>query len=112
MLDLNLVPAPVRGRINFNRINDTAIPLLPALLKRWLPDGCVEGHEYVARNPRRADKSRGSFKVNMHTGRWSDFAADARGGDPVSLAAYLADLSQAKAAERLASMLGLEARDA
>ena len=32
--------------------------------------------EYVALNPTRADKRAGSFKINLQTGRWADFAAD------------------------------------
>ena len=80
---------------------------LAALLARWLPDGRLEGFEYVALNPTRADRRPGSFRVNVCTGRWADFATGARGGDPVSLAAYLSDLSQVEAARELAGMLGL-----
>ena len=80
---------------------------LAALLARWLPDGRLQGFEYVALNPTRADRRPGSFRVNVRTGRWADFATDARGGDPVSLAAYLSDLSQVEAARELARMLGL-----
>ena len=47
----------------------------------------MEGHEYVARNPTRADRRPGSFKINLRTGRWADFATGDKGGDPVSLAA-------------------------
>ena len=44
--------------------------------------------------------------------RWADFAlADARGGDVVSLAAYLGGTGQREAAERLAAMLGIGERD-
>jgi len=111
MLDLNETPKPKVGKINFARINSAALKVLPSLLNRWLPGGRVEGNEYVARNPRRADRHLGSFKVNLRTGRWSDFAeADAAGGDPISLAAYLAGISQIEAAERVAAMLGVEAR--
>ena len=47
----------------------------------------------------------------MVSGKWADFAlADARGGDVVSLAAYLGNIRQVEAAERLAVMLGIEAR--
>ena len=66
-----------------------------------------EGGEYVARNPTRHDRRPGSFKVNLRTGRWADFATGDRGGDPVSLAAYLFGLTQAEAARRLADMLGV-----
>ncbi|MFO1138351.1 MAG: hypothetical protein U1E41_04655 [Paracoccus sp. (in: a-proteobacteria)] len=93
--------------IDFARINSAALSALPSLLSRWLPDGRRMGHEWVARNPTRADQKPGSFRVNMHTGRWADFATDDRGGDPISLAAYLAGTGQAEAARALADMLGV-----
>jgi hypothetical protein len=80
---------------------------LPELLLRWLPDGRVIGREYIARNPRRDDRRPGSFRVNMHNGKWADFATGDRGGDVVSLAAYLSGLSQVEAARRLADMVGV-----
>ena len=96
-----------QGRIDFTAINAAALARLPDILRRWLPDGRVEGREYVARNPTRADRRPGSFKVNLHTGRWADFATGDKGGDPVSLAAYLAGCGQAEAARELAAMLGI-----
>ena len=95
-----------KGRIDFAAVNAAALRELPTLLARWLPDGRATGHEYEARNPRRADRHPGSFRVNLRTGRWSDFATGDRGGDPVSLAAYLHGLSQIEAARRLADTLG------
>ncbi|WP_448206657.1 hypothetical protein [Azospirillum sp. sgz302134] len=92
-------------RLDFQRINAAALAVLPALLRRWLPDGQRDGHEYVARNPRRTDRSPGSFKVNLRTGRWADFATGDAGGDPIALAAYLANTTQAEAARELAAML-------
>ena len=91
----------------FARANQAALGCLPTILARWMPDGKHVGHEYVARNPRRDDRRAGSFKVNLHTGRWADFATGDKGGDPVSLAAYLFGLSQTEAAGRLADMLGV-----
>lgn len=96
--------------IDFGNVNAAAMSALPSLLDRWLPGGRREGREYLARNPRRADGTAGSFRINMSTGRWADFATDDRGGDPVSLAAYLFDLSQLDAARRLAAMLGMQER--
>jgi hypothetical protein len=69
--------------------------------------GRRQGREWVALNPRRADRRPGSFKVNLATGRWSDFATRDGGGDLISLAAYLFSISQGEAAQRLAEMLGL-----
>ncbi len=67
----------------------------------------------MALNPRRADRHYGSFRINLRTGRWADFAVEgARGGDVVSLFAYLEGVGQVAAAEELAVLLGIEARDA
>ena len=67
----------------------------------------MRGSEYVALNPTRADRRPGSFKVNIRTGRWADFSTGDKGGDPISLAAYLAGTGQAEAARNLAEMLGM-----
>ena len=100
-------------RVDFTRINRAALARLPKIVARWLPGGRIEGAEYVALNPRRADRRPGSFKVNLITGQWADFAiAGACGHDVVSLAAYLGDIGQVEAAERVAVMLGIGARHA
>jgi hypothetical protein len=99
-----------RGKIDFAAVNRAALAELPAILSRWLRDGRREGHEWVARNPRRGDRRPGSFKVNMTTGKWGDFASGDAGRDVISLAAFLADCSQVEAARRLAEMLGISAR--
>jgi hypothetical protein len=105
-----------RFRRNFSRppdfyaINAAALASLPTLLARWPPDGRREGNEYVARNPRRQDRHPGSFKINVSSGTWADFATGDRGRDVVSLAAFLANTSQSEAARELARMLGLEVR--
>lgn len=87
------------------RINLAAQAALLALLRRWLPDGHLEGDEFVARNPTRHDRHKGSFKVNVETGLWADFATGDAGCGPISLAAYLFDLDLAEAAQWLADML-------
>lgn len=96
-------------RIDFARVNRAALVRLDDILRRWLPGGRVEGNEYVALNPRRSDRRLGSFKVNIQSGKWADWSSGDKGGDPVSLAAFLFDLSQAEAARRLADMLGIDA---
>ncbi len=99
---------PAAGRqLDFQAINRAALASLPALLRRWLPDGRLLGHEYTARNPTRADRRPGSFRINVNSGRWSDFATGDKGGDGVSLAAYLSGTGQAEAARALAEMLGV-----
>jgi hypothetical protein len=78
------------------------------VLWRLLPGGIIIGNEFVALNPRRADRHRGSFKINITNGRWSDFATGNKGGDPISLVAYLANVSQYEAARLLAQMLVIQ----
>ena len=95
-------------RIDFEKINAAALANVTNILHRWLPTGRLEGTEYVARNPRRGDRRHGSFKVNVHTGKWADFATGDRGGDLVSLGAFLGGLSQGEAARRIGEMLGVE----
>ena len=94
--------------LDFARINQMALAAFPAVLARLLPRGKAVGRELVALNPRRSDRNLGSFKVNQFNGRWCDFATGDKGGDPISLVAYLADVSQSEAARLLAQMLGIE----
>ncbi len=69
-----------------------------ALLLPLLPDGEVQGVELVARNPRREDKSPGSFRLNLDTGAWADFALEGvRGADALGFLAYVADTTPAAA---------------
>lgn len=98
-------------RFDFGAVNRAALPALPAILRRLAPGGKIIGAEYVGKNPTRTDRHAGSFKVNLRTGKWADFACDARGGDPVSLVAYLESVNQGKAAQLLSHMLGLRGAD-
>jgi hypothetical protein len=95
-------------QINFQAVNGAALRALPAILARLLPGGKIEGAEYVALNPARADRRLGSFKINLRSGRWSDFATGDKGGDVVSLVAYVERVSQIEAARRVASMVGID----
>jgi len=101
--------SPGRVSINFDAVNRTARSQLLGLLSRWLPQGRREGGEWVALNPRRADRRLGSFKINIRTGKWADFATGDSGGDPISLVAYIENIPQGSAARRLASWLGIGA---
>lgn len=94
--------------INFDQINRAAQARLLLLLQKWIPGGRIESGEYVGRNPTRNDRHPGSFKVNLRSGVWSDFATGDAGGDPVSLFAYLNRLNQLEAGRSLARELGLE----
>jgi hypothetical protein len=95
--------------IDFDRINFEALSDLEAVCRRLLPDGRCTGHEYVALNPHRADRRLGSFKINLRTGVWCDFASGDMGGDPISLVAFIENCKQGEAALKLARMLDLDA---
>jgi hypothetical protein len=94
-------------RTLFERVNRAALSQLEDLCREWGLRGRKLGAEYLALNPRRADKSLGSFRINLRNGRWADFATGDTGGDPVSLYAYLHDLRQIDAARALARHLGV-----
>lgn len=84
-----------------------ALSSIDSVLGNWCAGGKREGHEYVALNPNRADSTSGSFKINLTTGAWADFAIDKSGGDLVALVAYLEGLTQLEGAKRLGAFLGI-----
>ncbi len=88
------------------RANQFIQPRLREAIISLLPGGKIEGNSYVALNPTRADKNLGSFRIDLATGRWIDFASSDRGGDIVSLCAYVKGLSQYQAAQYLFGMTG------
>lgn len=98
-------------RIAFRRVADAALGRAALIVLRWLPNGRREGTEWVSRNPTRNDQRRGSFKVNVVTGKWGDFATGDAGRDLISLAAFLFKLSQAEAALKVADMIGVSPYD-
>ena len=69
----------------------------------WAPDGTSI---YVA-SGRGQQATAKVYKVNITTGKWADFASGDKGGDVISLAAFLFRLAHAEAARRLADMLGV-----
>lgn len=97
---------PSLDRKDFKKLAHRALNQSRMLLSQWLPEGKLVGKEYVARNPHRTDKSTGSFKVNIQTGAWADFATGDKGGDLISLFAYLNQSTQYYAAIELNDLLG------
>lgn len=95
------------GRIDFAAVSNAARSALTSLVQNWLPDGRREGSEWVARNPTRGDTHPGSFKINLSTGVWSDFATGEAGGDAIDLLAYLNRTSKLDAEREIAQRLGV-----
>src|ERR1700730_9705329 len=96
-------------RIAFRRVADAALSRADDIVSRWLPAGRREGHEWTSLNPTRGDRRRGSFRINLKTGAWSDFATSDKGGDLIALGSYLHRITQGESAIRLAVMLGIDA---
>jgi putative DNA primase/helicase len=96
-----------KSYLSIHAIAQASLAHAEGLLHEWLPDSKRQGREWIARNPTRLDAHLGSFKINLDTGAWADFATEESGGDLVSLYAYLNRLSQGQAALELAEQLGL-----
>lgn len=93
------------ARLDFQGIARAALPYLPVLCARWLPQGRRHGREWCCGSL--SGDPGTSCRVNLITGRWADFATGEAGGDAISLAAAIHRISQAEAARRLADMLGI-----
>jgi hypothetical protein len=65
-----------------------------------IPGGILIGNEYIVCNPTRNDRSPGSFKVNIPTGSWFDFATN-EGGDLIDLCARIKGIDPYLAAQHL-----------
>ena len=92
-------------RVNIAEVARAARPHLLELCQRWLPGGRLMGHEWTCGSL--SGEVGTSCKVNIRTGKWADFATNAKGGDLVALCAAIHGLSQREAAERMAVMLGV-----
>ncbi|MDR0770736.1 MAG: hypothetical protein LBE75_06010 [Burkholderiales bacterium] len=97
---------------DFKRIADAARASAETLLAEWLPHGRRDGHEWKSLNPTRADTREGSFSINLNSGAWADFATDDKGGDLISLYAYLQGVPMGEAAKAVAVRLSIALDDA
>lgn len=91
----------------FEEVNAAAQGRIESLVRGWVAKARMSGDNLFALNPTRADKTVGSFCINVRTGVWADFATDDKGGDIISYYAYIKGLSQIDAAKELADRLGV-----
>ena len=80
------------------------------ILRELVGAGEIRGSDYVALNPRRNDKHRGSFRVDIVTGKFYDFATGDRGGSVIDLAAFVYNCGIVEAAQRLEDLFPFFAR--
>ena len=71
------------------------------VLKMLVGSGKIEGGDYVALNLRRNDSRLGSFRIDIQTGRFHDFATGDRGGSILDLASFVYDCDLLTAARKL-----------
>lgn len=90
----------IDGSNRFEIAARVALNACPGLLYRWLPSGKLVGHEYDALNPTRVDRTLGSFRVNIQTGKWADFASDAKGATSFPVCLPLPDFAIRRRAGR------------
>ena len=96
--------------LKFEEINAVALGQFESLVRQWLPGGKMEGDNYVVLNPTRNDNKLGSFKIDMRSGGYHDFATGDHGNDPVATFAYLSrGNNQWAAAKELAEILNVDA---
>jgi len=77
--------------LSIAKMSKTLLNSSEYVLNEWL-EGEIFGHEFIAVNPTRADNSLGSFKINLQSGVWSDFATSDSGGDFFCLYRYINDV--------------------
>lgn len=96
--------------IDFKGIDEAAKGALASLVQKWIPGGIMEGDEYVVRNPTRTDGKPGSFKINVKTAVWCDWAGGEKdkGNGAITLYAYARSIRNGEAARAIAEELGRE----
>ncbi len=96
--------------VNFQEIKRKYSENPLPILRQLVGEGKIEGNDYVALNPRRNDKHRGSFRIDIATGRFYDFATEDRGGSVIDLAMFVYNCGIVEAAQRLESLFPFLAR--
>ena len=98
--------------INFDLLKELALDCVDQILEHFLPNGEMRGRQYVDYNPHRNDCELGSFTINTETGVWADFATEDKGGDLISLVAFILVVGQVEAALKILELLaGLKTDD-
>lgn len=93
-------------KLDFDGLKQQLHADIEGTVRNWLPGGRKEVHEYVVENPTRDDHKKGSFKINLRTGKWQDFATGDTGGDLISLYGYLKGVKNGEAYKLLTGNTG------
>lgn len=93
-------------KLDFHEIAQAAKSESLRISRSLISNGKKVGSQWVGDSPLPSRHTSGYLKVNLETGKWCDFASDARGGDLISLAAYCLGSTQKEAALFLAEIIG------
>lgn len=94
-------------RVDIPIVAGAALASGQSLLPKLFPKGVFEGNEFCI-GDLKGNAGR-SLKINCSTGVWKDFSEGSSGGDLVALYAAINNLTQSRAAHRLAALLGIDA---
>jgi len=90
----------------FNKAKYTTQGRIRLIVEELLPNGKIIGREYLALNPTRCDYNLGSFRINLDSGAWIDFATNDSGNDLVSLCSYIRRAEPYSAAQYIVDSFG------
>lgn len=93
----------MENKIDFEGLAAALLARARDFIPSWLPGGKLVGHEYTCGSllGGRGD----SFKANINTGAWADFASTDKGGDLISLYAAINKIKNSEAAKTLAEQI-------
>ena len=87
--------------VSFQKIKQQYKQCPIEILKKLVGNGKIEGGDYVVLNPRRSDKKAGSFRIDISSGKFYDFATRDRGGSILDLAMFVYNCDLLTAAQKL-----------
>ena len=87
--------------VNFEELKQQYKQYPIETLKKLVGNGKIEGGDYVALNPRRSDKKSGSFRIDIASGKFHDFATGDSGSSIIDLTAFVYDCDLLTAAQKL-----------
>ncbi len=98
----------MNGELPFKELAAALLARAGEYVISWCPGGKIVGREYMCGSIHGGEGN--SFRVNLDTGMWADFASTERGGDLISLYAALNGISNGKAFRELQGDAGVEPR--
>lgn len=85
--------------VDFAALAERLLSQSRSLLADWFPQGKLQGREFCVGDLHGSPGE--SLKINVETGRWSDFASGDAGGDLISLYAAMHGIKQIEAVKAL-----------